>query len=126
MKEGITQEEVEQLLRRRPAPEGETVPSLAIIYFTAKWCTACKKLDLPRIIAAASAFPEGAAAAAVATATPATWYKCDADENTYTPGFCGVRSLPSFMIIRGGTAIGPYGSSNTEKVIQWLQEHRGT
>jgi thioredoxin-like negative regulator of GroEL len=111
MKDGITQEEVEWLLGRRPDFEGGSPPpSLAAIYFTAGWCSACKKLDLPAVTAA---LPEAA------------WYRCDVDVNTYTSGYCGVRSLPSFLIIRDGKPIGPLGSSVTERVLRWLQETSG-
>lgn len=102
------QDELEQLLGRQALPDDakEPLPAFSILYFTAGWCGACKKLDLPAIEAA---FPE------------ATWLKCDVDAQSYSSGFCGVRSIPAFMIIRDQKPIGPITNSKTEKVLEWLQ-----
>lgn len=100
-------EYLEQLLGRGPAKElgAGLLPAATVIYFTAKWCGACKRLDL----------------AALEAAFPAVdWLKCDVDENQYSPGFCGVRSIPTFMLILRGKAIGPLTSSDTQKVAGWL------
>jgi hypothetical protein len=48
-------------------------------------------------------------------------YKCDVDINKYTPGFCGVRSIPNFVMITGPKQIqGPMQSSDTAKVATWI------
>lgn len=100
-----TQVELEQLLGKVELPVGETLPPVACIYFTARWCGACKRLDLP----------------AIEAATPGvTWYKCDVDTNQYSPGFCGVRSIPSFMLILNKRPVGPFTSSDTAKVVAWI------
>jgi thioredoxin-like negative regulator of GroEL len=112
MKDGLTHDELEQLLGRQEVPTGSPpAPSLAVIYFTAKWCGACKKLDLAAIEAA---LPEAA------------WYKCDVDANTYSPGYCGIRSIPAFLVVRDKKPVGPLGSALTEKVVSWLQQHRSS
>lgn len=112
MRDGLTHDELEQLLGRQEVPAGSVpAPSLAVIYFTAKWCGACKKLDLTAVEAA---LPE------------ATWYKCDVDDNTYSPGYCGVRTIPAFLVVRDKKPVGPLGSAVTEKVVAWLQGHRLT
>ena len=105
MKLLATQEELEQLLGRAPVPEGVRVPDLSIIYFTATWCGACRRLDMAAIEAA---FPE------------ANWLKCDVDANNYSSGFCGVRTIPAFVIIYKGKATAPYGNSNTAQVMTWI------
>jgi thioredoxin 1 len=84
----------------------EPIPSLIVVYFTAKWCGACKRLDLNRIME---------------TAPKAAWYKCDIDENEYTAGFCGIRSIPTFLIIKNKQIIGQLGDSRTDMVINWLK-----
>ena len=101
-------EYLEQLLGRGPPREAglPQLPAVTVIYFTARWCGACKRLDL----------------AALEAAFPALdWLKCDVDENQYSPGFCGVRSIPTFMLIVRGKAVGPFTSSDTQKVAGWLQ-----
>jgi beta-lactam-binding protein with PASTA domain len=30
------------------------------------------------------------------------WLKCDVDQNNYTPGYCGIRSIPSFIVVANG------------------------
>ncbi len=99
-----TQEEFEVLLGRS---HSETpVPSFAIVYFTAEWCKACKKLDLATIRNVAS---------------KATWFKCDIDRNDYTAGYCGIRSIPSFLVLQEKKVVSQLSDSRTEKVVEWLK-----
>jgi thioredoxin 1 len=100
----LTQELFEQLIGR--APSEKPVPSFCVVYFTAKWCGACKRLDLDEI---ESSVPK------------ATWYKCDIDENDYTAGFCGIRSIPTFLVIKESKILGQLGDSRTSEVVTWLK-----
>jgi thioredoxin-like negative regulator of GroEL len=78
-----------------------------LIYFTASWCGPCKKLDWDILFEKL----EGVDV-----------YKCDVSENTYTPGFCGVRSIPSFISLRPGKPItSVYQSSDTSLVAKWIE-----
>jgi thioredoxin-like negative regulator of GroEL len=94
----------EQLIGR--AASETPVPSFCVVYFTAAWCGACKRLDLERI---------------VGSVPQATWFKCDIDQNDYTAGFCGIRSIPTFLVIRDQKVVGALGDSRTEKVLEWLK-----
>lgn len=94
----------EQLIGR--AASETPVPSFCVVYFTAVWCGACKRLDLERIME---------------TVPHATWFKCDIDQNDYTAGFCGIRSIPTFLVIREQKVVGSLGDSRTEKVVEWLK-----
>jgi hypothetical protein len=49
------------------------------------------------------------------------WYECDVDENDYTPGFAGVKSIPAFLAIVNGNAQPLYVQSDTMKVAQWIK-----
>jgi thioredoxin-like negative regulator of GroEL len=99
-----TQEQFEILLGR--APTESPIPPFVIIYFTANWCNACKRLDLPQIMSIAPS---------------ATWYKCDIDANDYTAGYCGIRSIPTFLVLKDKKVMGQLGDSRTEKVVEWLK-----
>ena len=78
----------------------------SLIYFTADWCGACKRIDWDFIL---EEFPN----------LPV--YKCDVDVNKYTPGFCQVRSIPNFVIIKGPKqVVGPMQSNDTAKVASWI------
>lgn len=79
-----------------------------IVYFTASWCKACKKLDLDAIAAAAKDIEI---------------FKCDETVNDYTAGYCGVRSFPTFILFEPQSAKSTLQSSDTEKVVQWIQGH---
>ena len=100
-----TQDMFEQLIGRKP-PTGP-IPPFVVVYFTARWCGACKRLDLGRIMA---------------TVPEAIWYKCDMDVNDYTAGYCGIRSIPSFLVIKNKNVKGTLSESRTEVVINWLKE----
>jgi thioredoxin-like negative regulator of GroEL len=99
-----SQEELEILLGKIPTEK--PIPEFVIIYFTATWCKACKRLDMEQL---------------VKTASTATWLKCDIDLNDYTAGYCGIRSIPSFLVIKEKKVVGQLGDSRTEKVVEWLK-----
>jgi len=90
-------------------PSTEPVPPIAVIYFTASWCGACKNLDVPALQTAA-------------TAAGATFLKCDVDVNDYTAGYCGIRQIPTFLIVKDKKTIGPFSSSDTGTVAAWIKE----
>jgi thioredoxin-like negative regulator of GroEL len=101
--------EFEQLIGRQEVPAGTVIPKFTIIYFTATWCGPCRRLDLDSIVAS---IPE------------ANWLKCEITRNDYTPGYCNVRSIPSFMAIVDGKIIDTINSNNSESVISWAKEIR--
>lgn len=100
----LNQEAFEVLLGK--VPTENPIPSLSVVYFTATWCKACKRLDLAEI---QNVLPS------------ATWFKCDIDVNDYTAGYCGIRSIPSFLVIREKKVMGQLNDSRTEKVVEWLK-----
>lgn len=106
MKYLMTQDEFEQLLGRQPS-EVE-LPRFTVIYFTANWCGACRRLDLPALEAA---FPA------------VNWLKCDVDQNHYTPGYCGVRSIPTFLIVADQKVVGTLTNNQNEAVAAFIQQH---
>ena len=99
----IDQEQFERTIWRPETPN----LNLVIVYFTANWCSACKRLDLAKIVASAPA---------------ASWYKCDVDENDYTGPFCGVKGLPTFVAFHAGRVLDKLSNSNTEVVISWIND----
>ena len=106
MKYLITQEEFEQLTGVQPVPEGTTVPPFSVIYFTATWCGACRRLNMPALEAA---LPE------------VNWLKCDVDQNNYTGGYCGVRSIPSFIIVKDKKVSEIFQSTSNDAVEKWIR-----
>lgn len=80
-------------------------PSFVVVYFTASWCGPCSRLDKDLIQASV---PE------------ATWYKCDIDQNKYTLGYCGLKTVPSFCVIKNSKFLGKFSSSDTSMVIETL------
>jgi len=94
-----TQEEFETLYKET------TLKTPILIYFTASWCGACKRLDWNFL---KEEFPD----------VPV--YICDIDQNKYTPGYCGVRSIPSFVLMPPSKKLEQLQSSETSKVATWL------
>ena len=103
MKLLATQKEYEELTGR--IPTSTPIPDKVVIYFTASWCGACKRLDITAIEAA---FPD------------VEFLKCDVDANDYTPGYCGVRSIPAFLVVKNRAVTGPFQSSDTGAVAKWI------
>lgn len=102
----LNQEQFESLWH--PSQPTKPLHKPIIVYFTARWCKACKRLDWPVLRAA---FPP----------EKVTFMICDIDENEYTPGYVGCRSIPGFFIILPNKQIkGPYTNSSTPAVQEWL------
>ena len=106
MKPLATQDEFEMLIGKQE--ETYDLPDLTVVYFTASWCGACKRLDFPALLSS--------------TPQDIVWYKCDVDENKYTLGYCGLKSIPSFAVIKNGKFLGKFSSSDTMTVFDTLQE----
>ena len=101
----LNQEMFEQLIGR--AETKDPIPTVSVVYFTAKWCGACKRLNLDVLMANHPAV---------------TWYKCDIDENDYTAGFCSIRQIPTFLIIKEKEILGTLSHSDTMTVSKWISE----
>jgi len=89
------------------AVEGKPADNAVVVYFTAPWCGACKRLDFDRILS---------------HNTNVVWYKCDIDVNKYTLGYCGLSKIPSFAFIKDGKFLGKFTSSDTDMVIDMIDE----
>lgn len=100
-----TQEEFEAMYF--PSPDRPALSSPVLIWFSAKWCGPCKRVNYQELQAA---FPT------------LKIFKCDVDENNYTPGFVGVRSIPSFIVLYPGKVLSsPFQSSDTKAIIEWVR-----
>ena len=97
----MTQEEFEDIIHN---PE----PTFTAIYFGATWCGPCRGVDVDTL----NAMPG------------VNWFKCDIDQNPYTPGYCSVRSIPSFIVIANGKATGPIQSVDTDHIMKWVNDQK--
>ena len=79
-----------------------------IIYFTAPWCGACRRLNLELLRSQTS------------SSTNVVWYKCDIDENDYTASYCQIRQIPTFLCIKNKKVVSQITSSVNETVAEWL------
>ena len=94
-----TQEEFENLYKEK------RLDSPILIYFTADWCGACKRINWPFL---KEEFPS------------LTMYKCDIDENKYTPGYCQVKTIPNFLMMFPSKKLDNLASSDTAKIAAWI------
>ena len=97
-----TQEQFEMMYTK------DKLPAPVLIFFTANWCGACKRLDWNFLN---EEFPD----------LPV--YKCDIDENKYTPGYCGVKSIPAFLLMTPEKKLENLQSSNTAAVATWINKN---
>lgn len=108
MRHLTSQTEFEQLIGRsgEPLPPGVELPPFTIVYFTARWCGPCQRLDMASI---------------EAISPKINWLKCDIDENKYTPGYCGVRSIPTFLAVANKKIVGQLQNSDSGRVKAWVE-----
>ena len=79
-----------------------------VVYFTASWCGACKRLDCD-VLDRAAAANRGL-----------TLWKCDVTVNDYTGGYCGIKSFPTFMLFTPDKIVNTLKSSTTAIVENWI------
>ena len=99
-----SQEFFESLIKRA-TNDGQFAP-IVIIRFTATWCGPCKRIDTQALLNLSDQIK---------------WYVCDLDENNYTPGYCGVQTIPCFLAIVNGVPQPLFQSSDTMKVAEWIK-----
>jgi thioredoxin-like negative regulator of GroEL len=80
-----------------------------LIYFTAPWCNPCKRIN--KEIVEQTASDCGLQS-----------YICDITVNDYTAGFCGIKSIPTFMIQEPRKVFGKLTDSNNETICNWIME----
>ena len=104
-------EAFEAMLRpRRPTEDGflDNYAPWVCVSFSATWCGPCRKLDKESIVAA----------------TPSVnWYSCDVDANQTTLGYCGLKGIPGFCLIKDGTFKDRKTGGSAEDILEWLKEN---
>jgi thioredoxin-like negative regulator of GroEL len=97
----LSQELLEALLKNNVKDQAP----INVVYFTAKWCGPCNGLPLHELIPSNKAI---------------RWFLCDVDDNNYSSGFCGVKSIPAFLGIVNGKATPLLATSNPDTILRWL------
>ena len=85
--------------------DARAVPPLIVIYFTANWCGPCNRLNLQRI---------------TGLRRDIHWMLCDVDQNDYSLGYCGGRSIPAWLAIVNGKPQQLLQMSDDAAVCKWL------
>jgi thioredoxin-like negative regulator of GroEL len=98
-----SQEFFESLIKKNSIKPHDPI---VIIKFKARWCNPCKKIDMNYLVDLSDKIK---------------WYECDVDDNDYTPGFCGVKSIPAFLAIVNGQPQPLLVSSDTMKIASWMK-----
>jgi thioredoxin-like negative regulator of GroEL len=102
MKYLLEHEDFEKLIGRKQSDE--PLPDLTIIWFSAEWCGPCKKIQINDLM----------------NKFHANWLKCDIDRNDYTAGYCGIRSIPTFLVIYKTKILGFKTSADNNEINNWL------
>ena len=106
----MKQEHFEKIIGRAPLEEGESIPRYIVVYFTATWCGPCRSVRPAELEAGLPMI---------------TWLKCDIDQNDYTAGYCGIRSIPTFLVINDGKIKGQFSSTSTDTILLQVSELMG-
>jgi thioredoxin-like negative regulator of GroEL len=99
-----SQEFFESLIKKNPTVPHE--PIVIILFSAEAWCAPCKRLDKNYLLSLSDKIK---------------WYKCDIDENDYTPGYCGVQKIPAFLAIVNGNPQPLFVCSDAVKVAHWIK-----
>ena len=102
----MKQEHFEKMIGRAALEDGESIPRVIVVYFTATWCGPCRMVRPAELEAGLPMI---------------TWLKCDIDQNDYTAGYCGVRSIPTFLVIENMKIKGKFTSTQTEVILENVQ-----
>jgi thioredoxin-like negative regulator of GroEL len=98
------QEFFESLIKKNPSKPHD--PIVIILFSAEAWCDPCKRLDKTFLLNLSDQIK---------------WYKCDVDENDYTPGYAGVKGIPAFLAIINGQVQPLFVCSDAMKVAQWIK-----
>lgn len=93
----------ESLIKKNPTKPHDPV---VVVKYSAKWCGPCKRIDMDYLLGLSNKI---------------VWYECDVDDNDYTPGYCGVKSIPAFLAIVNGNPQPLFVSSDTMKIAAWMK-----
>lgn len=99
-----SQEYFEALLGKKECEK--PLPGFVVIWFTARWCGPCKRVNTETLLTSCK---------------DVTWLKCDIDANDYTPGYCGIRSIPAFLVVKDKKVAGTFQSADATKIVEWVQ-----
>ena len=99
-----TQDQFEVLIGKQNTYD--PVPKTTVIWFSAEWCGPCKKIRIQELMGNFNV----------------NWLKCDIDRNDYTAGYCGIRSIPTFMVVHNKKIVDTKASSNTSEIYEWLKD----
>ena len=105
MKYLTNQNEFEILIGKEES--SDILPDLTVIYFTASWCKPCQKIDKEMLERSLSSV---------------NFLICDIDRNDYTAGYCGIRKIPTFLVIYKKKIIKVFSSSNTNEIVQQINQ----
>jgi hypothetical protein len=98
-----TQEQFEDLwFARKP-----DTPQIFLIWFTARWCSPCQRMDKASLESAAHV-------------AGVPFYICDATVNEYTPGYCDVRAFPTFILFKPQKILAQITNSDVYRVGMWI------
>lgn len=93
----------ESFIKKNPPTPHDPI---RIIKFEASWCGPCKRINKEVLLGLSDKIK---------------WYVCDVDDNEYTVGYCGVRSIPAFLAIVNGQPQPLFVSSDTMAIAQWIK-----
>jgi thioredoxin-like negative regulator of GroEL len=98
-----SQEQFEEFIGRNTTKKPDPI---VIVKFGASWCGPCKKIDTTSLVNLSDKIK---------------WYDCDIDTHDYTAGYCGIKTIPSFLAIVNGKPQPLFSNSDTQQVIEWIK-----
>ena len=78
-----------------------------LIWFSARWCKPCRRLDAIAIQNAAAT-------------SHLDFVHCDVDAVSMAVHICAISTIPTFVLYRGGHELGRIASSDTAEVTAWI------
>ena len=103
MKYLVSQEEFEILLGKIPSEK--PLPETTVILFSAKWCGPCGRINKEEL---SEVLPN--------------FLVCDIDMNDYTAGYCGIRKIPTFLVVHKTKVLETFTLFRTEEIVKKVND----
>lgn len=98
---------MKELANRTALEAAITSDTPTLVWFSARWCKPCRRLDVAAIQNAAAT-------------SHLDFVHCDVDAVSMAVHICAISTIPTFVLYHSGCELGRIASSDTAEVTKWI------